>query len=205
MAYVLGFFAADGSMIQNNRGAHFIEFYVTDRQILMDIRQALGSNHKVGIRKRDEKWKTGYRLQIGSKEYFHDLTRLGFSQKKSKTLVFPKVPSEYLEDFVRGYFDGDGCVYFRRHKVKGRKTPVWVFTTRFTSGSRAFLETIHSILLKNIVRGGFILNKQRGYELVFSRKDSIALYNLMYHNSPRIYLKRKYRMFRKAIETLYGS
>jgi len=23
---------------------------------------------------------------------------------------FPDVPKEYLPDFIRGYFDGDGCI-----------------------------------------------------------------------------------------------
>jgi hypothetical protein len=30
MAYVLGFFTADGNMLKNKRGAHFIEFNTTD-------------------------------------------------------------------------------------------------------------------------------------------------------------------------------
>jgi hypothetical protein len=34
MAYVLGFFTADGSMIRNKRGAHFIEFQITDKNLL---------------------------------------------------------------------------------------------------------------------------------------------------------------------------
>ena len=39
MAYVLGFFAADGTMIANNRGAHFIEFHSTDKQLLKQVVQ----------------------------------------------------------------------------------------------------------------------------------------------------------------------
>lgn len=33
MAYVLGFFAADGYMIHNKRGAHFVDFYSNDLEI----------------------------------------------------------------------------------------------------------------------------------------------------------------------------
>ncbi len=35
MAYVLGYFAADGSMIQNKRGGHFIEFTSTDAVLII--------------------------------------------------------------------------------------------------------------------------------------------------------------------------
>lgn len=204
MAYVLGFFAADGTMIKNKRGAHFIEFHSTDKQLIVMIRDILGSTHKISVRiPRDDRHKIAYRLQIGSGEMFNDLRSLGFVPDKSLIMKFPVVPEKFLRDFVRGYFDGDGCIYFKRHKINGRKRKRWVFTTRFTSGTRKFLESLHSEL--NLA-GGFITNKKRGYELVFSHKDSIALYQLMYHNdSHGLYLNRKYKLFHKAISTLYGT
>lgn len=72
MAYVLGFFIADGSMAKNKRGAHFIEIEITDKELLEEIREAIGSNYKISVRNRDKKWKISYRLQIGSKEVFSD-------------------------------------------------------------------------------------------------------------------------------------
>lgn len=203
MAYVLGFFAADGTMIANNRGAHFIEFHSTDRQLIVIVKNALKSNHKISVRNaRNARCKTGYRLQIGSKEIFEDLLTLGFMPNKSLILDFPIIPKKFQRDFIRGYFDGDGCVYFKRHKAKDRKRKRWIFTSRFTSGSRKFLQSLHSELS---LTGGFITQKKRGYELVFSHRDSLALYKLMYHNNCHgLYLNRKYKLFRKAVKTLYG-
>ncbi len=205
MAYVLGFFAADGTMIANNRKAHFIEFHVTDKEILLKIRRVLKSNHKISVRDRgNNKWKIGYRLQIGSKEMFDDLINLEFVPNKSKTIKFPSIPDLFLGDFVRGYFDGDGCVYFRKHKVKDREKERWIFSTRFTSGSKLFLSELHS-RLRPIIKKGSIYNKTRGFELVLSHNDSIALYKLMYHNNCRsLYLSRKYKLFRRAVNVLYG-
>jgi hypothetical protein len=207
MAYVLGFFAADGNMLRNKRGGHFIEFQVTDKQVLVDIRNAVGSSHKLTARNRSEKWKTNYRLQIGSKEWFSDLLQLGFTPAKSNTLKFPHVPIKMLPDFVRGYFDGDGGVYFRKHKIKNRTNPRWVFSSHFTSGSKQFLERLHISLKTSNVKGGFIVTKwqNKGFDLVLSHHDSVALYRLMYNNAPCIYLKRKYRDFKKALKTLYGK
>ena len=48
MTYVLGFFAADGNMIKNKRGAHFIEFQSTDKEILNKIKKCLKSNLAIG-------------------------------------------------------------------------------------------------------------------------------------------------------------
>ncbi len=207
MAYVLGFFAADGSMLCNKRGAHFIEFQITDRQVLVDIRRLIGSDHKITARIRDTKWNTNYRLQLGSKEWFFDLQKLGFTPAKSNTLQFPKIPEKFVASFVRGYFDGDGGVYFKRHEIKNRKNPRWVFYSHFTFGSRKFLEVLHNALKSHGIKGGFVVAKSndKGFGLILSHRDSVALCRLMYNNAPRIYLKRKYDTFRKALKILYGE
>ena len=54
MAYVLGYFAADGAMIKNKRGAHFIEFHSTDKELIVSVRRVLHSDHKIGVRKPKE-------------------------------------------------------------------------------------------------------------------------------------------------------
>lgn len=208
MAYVLGFFAADGSMLRNNRGAHFIEFHITDKEVVEAIRKCLKSNHKITEKQRNPKHKPIYRLQIGSKNMFEDLEKLGFCQAKSKILYFPQVPKMFMSDFVRGYFDGDGGVYFKQYQPKDRKNPRWVFSSRFTSGSKIFLSSLHLYLKEAAgIKGGFVVEKTKhnGFDLVFSHRDSVALCNFMYNNSPRIYLKRKYDTFQRALNTLYGS
>jgi len=207
MAYVLGFFAADGCMIKNKRGAHFIEFHITDKNLLFAIRAAMRSNHKIAVRTKNPKHKIGYRIQIGSIRMYDDLVTLGFTARKSLTLRMPTVPAEYLGDFVRGYFDGDGCIYFKKHQAKDRKNPRYVFATRFTCGSRGFLTSLLRTLRSRGLRRGFILEKRNAaYELVFSHNDSVALYRIMYNNleDSDIYLGRKYKLFTHAIETLYG-
>jgi hypothetical protein len=215
MGYVLGYFAADGTMISNNRGAYFIEFNSTDRQLIDIVKKLLGSNHSVGVRNRNhkkweiKKWKIGYRLQIGSKEIYQDLVSHGFLPNKSKIMKMPTIPKRFFGDFVRGYFDGDGCVFFKLYKPSDRKGMRWSFTSRFTSGNRRFLKDLLTLLRGYEVNKGFIYTKKRrdktisGYELVLSHKDSVALFALMYNNSACMKLDRKYLLFKKAISTLY--
>lgn len=206
MAYVLGFFAADGSMLKNSRGGHFIEFTIVDRIVLEHIRRVTGSNHRISARKRLDGAKTAYRLQIGSKEWFEDLSCIGFTQNKSKSLQFPKIPKKYFGDFVRGYFDGDGCVYFKKHFVHERQKERWVFTTRFTCGSRPYLEYLHGALLKVGLKKGFIVVKSNGsgFELIFSHHDSVALCRLMYHTgeASSLCLPRKREKLERAVKIL---
>ena len=205
MAYVLGYFAADGSMLKNKRGGHFIEFTTTDKYLVLGIKKASGASHSISVRDRGSPlWKLQYRLQIGSKDWFADLTLLGFTQQKSHTLRFPSVPYAFLGDFVRGYFDGDGNVYLGEHYSAWHKKDVWVFTSRFTSGSEEFLKSLHQVLKERGVVGGYITKKNRGCELVFSRHDSVALYDLMYHTGldSDLFLPRKRKKLERAIRVL---
>ena len=210
MAYVLGYFAADGSMIRNNRGAHFIEFTSIDKSLVLLVRRALSSSHTISVRlARLSTHKISYRIQIGSKEMFNDLRSFGFMQNKSNTIRLPKIPQEYFGDFVRGYFDGDGNVYFKKHWVKARKKKKGIFACRFTSGSKKYLEDLHRSLKNMGVAKGFILAKshQSGFELVLSHRDSLALYQLIYNTAScaGLFLPRKYKLFQKAIRTLYPA
>src|SRR3989344_8046642 len=109
MAYVLGFFAADGNMIKNNRGGHYIAFYSNDKELLIKVKNMLAANHKIGLKKQALPKHPAYQIQIGSKEIYFDLLKLGLVPNKSLVLKVPVIPKKFIKHFVRGYFDGDGC------------------------------------------------------------------------------------------------
>jgi hypothetical protein len=53
------------------------------------------------------------RLSINSKKVSEDLLKLGVFPQKAETLDFPKeswVPNKLMSHFIRGLFDGDGCI-----------------------------------------------------------------------------------------------
>ena len=154
-----------------------------------------------------EIWKDSYRLQIGNSTILDRLQLLGIRQNKSLVIRLPKnIPRKLFGDFFRGYFDGDGCVYLGKTHPKDRKNPRWVFQCLLTSGSKAFLVDTQKYLKKiGVISGGFLRNKERGFDLNFSHRDNLALYKLMYNNEHNLYLRRKYIKFRRAIRTLYGS
>ena len=49
MAYVLGFFVADGTMTTRIRGAKYFDIQICDRNILEEMKKAMGSDHKISI------------------------------------------------------------------------------------------------------------------------------------------------------------
>lgn len=124
---------------------------------------------------------------------------------RTKTLTLPNIPEDFFGDFIRGYFDGDENVYFKKHFAKDRNKERWVFSTRFTSRTKSFLTNLHAYLKSYGLKKGFILSKsnERGYELVFSHRDSLALYQLMYNNRAcSLEMKRKRKTFERAFKAL---
>lgn len=203
MAYVLGFFAADGNLTVNPRGSHYIEFNSCDRESIEAIKNSINSSHKIAERTRKSIWKPSYRIQLGSKEMFKDLIKLGMKLRKSNDLNFPNVPIIYLADFIRGYFDGDGCVHLGKYERNDRPNPSWVFSTRFTSGSKNFLKGLRQSL-SGVTHGGSLYHKIRGFDLAFSTNDSLALFKFMYNNSESgLFLKRKRGVFQRAFKILH--
>lgn len=194
MAYVLGFLYADGNVTQTKRGTHFIAVYSADKDLLLDIRNVLGSKHSLSVRRSSSG--CVYRIQVGSKEWFNDVVKLGLFPGKTKRMELPKVPSKFFADFIRGYFDGDGNVWVGKTN-KHRSNPTSVIMTAFTSGSHGFLQSLHEVLRGVGLRGGSLFKiKNKNYSrLLLSVGDSLKLYEIMYNGRHKLYLKRKKAVF----------
>jgi intein/homing endonuclease len=86
-----------------------------DKLILEKLNKVLNSNRVLKFNKaRKKTWKNTYLLQIYSKHMSQQLSKLGCFQAKSLTLKFPteeQVPNNLLFIFLRGLWDGDGCIY----------------------------------------------------------------------------------------------
>lgn len=190
MAYVLGFFAADGNMVKSARGNYYLAFYSADKNLLIKMQTVMHSNHKLSLRTSVSG--AVYRFQIGSKAMYQDLLKIGFTHNKALRMKLPNIPKQLIGDFVRGYFDGDGNVWTGTINNK-RRTPTKVIQVSFTSSSRAFLVALHLLLRQVGMRGGCIFNSKKGTfsRLQFSVKDSLKLAEIMYNESPKLFLKRK--------------
>lgn len=55
------------------------------------------------------------RWNVSNKHLWNSLNTLGCTPNKSLTLMFPSetvLTAELIPDFLRGYFDGDGCLTY---------------------------------------------------------------------------------------------
>ncbi|OGG74010.1 hypothetical protein A3A40_01350 [Candidatus Kaiserbacteria bacterium RIFCSPLOWO2_01_FULL_54_20] len=201
MAYVLGFLYADGHLEDSAyiRGK-YIHVINTDRDRIEIIRDLLGSEHAILERDKGGNYKRAYLLRIGSHTLYNRLFEIGMTPRKSLTMRFPAVPQKYLNSFVRGYFDGDGCVFLEKYYGTDHSHATKRMRTIFTSGSRRFLWTLNDQLIKHAGIRKFYLHahsKKGAYQLRYSTESSVKLFTFMYGLSASrgLYLRRKYDIF----------
>ncbi|GEM_PF-529189 len=208
MAYVLGYFVADGCMYENSGKSKYFNFVSTDYGLLKKVKEILQSRHRIVLKRRtNNNWKDIYWLQIGSKDMYNDLLNLGLTPKKDRSIKFPSVPDRYLNHFVRGYFDGDGCITYGWYKRKNRHgKKYFCFQVKFTCGNETFLIDLANRLVARAGMGnGSISSKRGGWQLSYSKSDTIKLFNYMYNGvSQEQFLERKHRKFQEAFEICGG-
>lgn len=202
-AYILGYFASDGCMYRNNRGSCYISFTSADQELLLLIKQLLKAKNKIEAYQPKGNTKLRYTLQIGSKTVFNRFLELGFTPAKSLTLKYPNIPDKLLAHFVRGYFDGDGCAYFKIAQRKNRNGQIRHLQINIRSGSKSFLESLQEKLSKlaDLGRGSLYFHSN-AYSLAYSGKNVIKLYSFMYPNLNVPHLVRKRTILEKGINHL---
>ncbi|PAD72451.1 hypothetical protein [Paenibacillus campinasensis] len=135
--YWLGFIQADGCVQLDPRKPTTktlrIEVHADDAPHLDLFRQAVGANsHELKPGRKN----TVY-LSLTSRELCDDLISLGVKPRKSFTGSFPtEIPKEFLSHYLRGVFDGDGCITIRK---SGRPRALIV-------GSKGFCNWSYDIL-----------------------------------------------------------
>mgnify|MGYP001581424191 CR=1 FL=1 len=188
MAYVLGFWFADGYM--RIEKSYRVVISSKDKQILEDISKALESDHPIKESKSDG----CSSISFHSKYLYKSLQRRGGFRCKGRTITFPRIPKKYLRDFIRGYFDGDGSVFFVNYIRTKDGRPTKELRTNFTSGSRKFLETLMRIISNEIglpIKKLGIFNEGSSLKLGYGMKDSDTLLHYLYYDNFPIALNRK--------------
>ena len=196
MAYILGFLYADGNVTKTKRGTHYVAWYTADKNLLEKMKSIVQAEHLIKLRVA----KSGkvYRMQIGSKEWFGDLSLLGLRPNKTRRLTLPDIPGEFQGDFIRGYFDGDGNVwvgYVHTEREKSTKT----IQVSFTSASKEFLFSLRDLLKTLGLLGGGLYTEKNGQytRLTFSVRDALKIYKIMYNAEHKLLLERKKQVFEK--------
>ena len=206
MAYVLGFISADGDIqdVRKSSRTCYITLTNTDLQILQRIKTTMKSENKIYYSKSiTQKFRNGYYLcrskyifRIRSKLMFQDLINLGLVPNKSLRLQIPEVPNQLFYSYLRGYFDGDGCIYVTRN-LNPRLSLI------FTSGCKKFLlslnKKIHAYVGTKSQSVHFYSN---AFRLVYHKIDSLKILSYMYENRKHhfLHVEYKYKIYQNYLK-----
>lgn len=200
-AYWLGFIMADGCitrtekkyepnrfelLLQNQESEHILlNKFKQDIKTDIPIKIFTNTNKKYSFETEE------IQLRINSKMFVRNLINNGITEKKTgKENVPNTVPNILIHHFIRGFFDGDGCIKKDNRISLG-------------SSSRLILEQINSFLKKEL-DFEFKIYERAEYKVPFylfessDFKKNKAFLDLIYKDST-IYLERKYNKYLSLI------
>lgn len=202
-AYAFGLWASDGYVcVKRNK----ISLQLTDQEIVERLRQEMKYTGPLYVSQPPDRptWKPRHGLVISSALLSGSLADKGLCHDKTFSLTFPcdrVVPLQFLAPFMRGYFDGDGCVgcYPVRH--------YWCWRISITS-THQFLSGMCEMLRNTagIHTGGIYRLKKDDTHNV--RKWSLSCQNDVrkfldwLYQDATIFLRRKYDRYQEFLNSL---
>lgn len=195
-AYAIGLLVADGCLY--NDGRH-LSLTTNDLEQVENFKKCLELKVKVGNTTSGIKKQNCLRIQFGDVIFYKFLLRIGLTPAKSKTIGDIEIPDEYIFDFLRGSFDGDGTFYSYWDK---RWKSSHVFYLEFTSASHIHLKWIRSKLNELLKISGHVTKAQKSsvYQLKYAKKEALVIIKKMYYNPRVVCLSRKRIKIEKALE-----
>lgn len=201
-AYFLGFIYADGCVHKNSMLMTLAE---VDRGILQKFKELVGSNKPLyetvslgfgGLKSK------AVRLELVSKDMVDDLSNLGVRPNKTHTATFPDCMKNtaLTRHFLRGVWDGDGCLSL--YEIPGKKEGT--FYTKYSMslcGTREFLEGVRSILGEVAEVQGHMSRRFNTegccWTLTYSGGASVKKLSQFLYSDSSIYLPRKHEKYAK--------
>ena len=192
-AYWLGFLYVDGCVTKDLKSI-IVNLSSVDYNHLKALNECMNSDYEIKYKDNNSVW-----LRITRKKIAKDLVDKGCTPSKSLTLQFPsedKLSKELQRHFIRGYFDGDGCISTILRKHKNRKNPIMECEVNFL-GTKHILENIVKIIPLDNVR---IFQFGKIYKFrIQNKKDIIKLMDYLYEDS-HFYLQRKFKKYNDNIK-----
>lgn len=190
MAYILGFIASDGCVSKDTNHIIF-DIQECDEEILYKIKKELEYEGPIQHYTNNSGCKYS-RLKICSSVIKRDLEYYGIAPKKTFTLRPPLFLDEkYYISYIRGYFDGDGCIYINHQKYK--------YNWYICGARKEVIEWIMEVLLNKYGIISYLHSSTRilsqgdpFYSAQIYKKDTIQkLFEILYIPNS-LYLERKY-------------
>lgn len=190
-AYFLGFIVADGCISDKTNTIKIIQKEI---DILYEFKKYINSDGGIFTSKN----KNISSFSVSSAKTKNDLEKLGIHSNKTMVVKYPGIPDNLQNHFMRGVFDGDGCITLRTDKRDNQQRG----QVNICSGSYDFIKDYYDklVLFANLSGRNKIRCPKGTYHVVDwgGLSDVENIYNFLYKDST-IYLKRKKETFEKVI------
>lgn len=187
-AYWLGFIFADGYISSSPLREGVKSIYQFEISLgIKDIEHLNKFKKFIEFKKDIITDKSRCRFIVANKHLWTTLNELGCTPNKSLSLKFPNIPQNLVKHFIRGYFDGDGCI--SRHVHNTCVTPHIELL-----GTKQMLE---HVLLYSGISAKYkhdIRHSEETWSLEWTKDLGIEFINYLYNNCS-IYLNRKYELY----------
>lgn len=135
-------------------------------------------------------------LRITSKKLSDRLVELGMMQAKTKIITFPKYFSvEICKHFIRGYFDGDGCISLTKRK----QMVISIASTK------EFCEGIQEIVKNECNIPGNVSFHRNIYYYAFSGNTQVKRFMNFLYSDGGLCLYRKRDKYLNSLKEIYGN
>lgn len=209
-AYLLGFYAADGSSNEKRKTMR-ICLQEQDSEIVYLFKDIISPDARLyTIAPRIVTGRNGMKVQghkafgvdITSSILVQDLVQLGYGYNKShKSLHLPNISENLIRHFIRGYFDGDGCITGWLALEKG-KAARFRYKFDICGKTESLLDEIINFLsIHNIKVNKNYLKRDDMYRISSSSKKEVEkIFNFLYKDA-HFYLSRKFNKFNYYVNT----
>lgn len=179
-AYFLGLMYADGCIQANGNSWRIrLSINLCDIDIVQKMKEELDFNGKIYRSKNRSKNRST--LQLSNKRLGDGLVKQGCIPNKSLIIECPKnLPNKLIRHFIRGYFDGDGCL-----TISGK-------SARFTIiGTESVIKSIADEFNKIDVHCTLFINKNNHVLSVSGNRQIDRLLKWLYKDA-NFYMQRKF-------------
>lgn len=183
VAYFFGLLYSDGS-VSPHQNKISISLKAEDSYLIDEFKKEIQSDAPIGVYVNPDK-SVRYSLQLYSEKMCNDLVKHGCIPQKSLTKTFPEIQEKYLFSFLRGYFDGNGCISFYKVKEGTYRNFQISSSIPFNTMLMGLLESKYGI------KAHLNIKKGTHCDLRIRRKESIIFLRDKMYKDDTVSMKRK--------------
>lgn len=195
-AYWLGFLFADG---YNTDDEIVIELAEKDITHLVKFKKAISATQLISTRSKYDKNQRNTKefasIRISSRRICKTLSMHGMIRNKAHTLKYPDISPEHDRHFIRGFFDGDGCIFTKR---VGSKCKMRGDFSIYSHSEEFIISLINRLLMSGIETKHYPNNIKISKKMIL-----LKIFNYLYlDTTENVRMDRKYLKFKELVDDI---